>query len=205
MITKIQVVFHSIYGHVYELAKAEAEGAAQVEGVEAELLRVPETLPADVLAKIGATEARKTFEHLPEATVEKLAEADGFLFGTGTRFGNMSGQMRNFLDQTGSLWMKGALIGKPAGVFVSTATQHGGQESTLLSFHTTLLHHGMIVVGVPYSETKLMDINAMIGGSPYGAGTIAGGDGSRRPTEDELAVARFQGRHLAAIAKRLKR
>jgi NAD(P)H dehydrogenase (quinone) len=204
MTTKIKVVFHSLYGHVYRMAQAEAEGAREVEGVEVELLRVPETLPEDILARMGAKEAIRQFAAVPVATVETLAAADGLLFGTGTRFGNMSGQMRSFLDATGALWATGALVGKPGGVFVSTATQHGGQETTIASFHTTLLHHGMVVVGVPYTEKRLSGIGEMMGGSPYGAGTIAGGDGSRLPSEDELAVARTQGRHLASIAKKLK-
>jgi NAD(P)H dehydrogenase (quinone) len=205
MATKVQIVFYSMYGHVYRLAEAVAAGAREVPGTEVALYQVPELVPADVLEKSGAAAARKSFAHVPLATVEGLAEADAILFGTPTRFGNMAAQMRNFLDQTGGLWMKGALIGKVGSVFVSTASQHGGQETTITSFHSTLLHHGMIVVGVPYSEQRLLEMEAITGGSPYGASTIAKGDGSRQPSENELAIARFQGRHVAAIAAQLKR
>lgn len=205
MKTRIYVVFHSIYGHVYKMAQAVAEGAGAGSDVEVKLFRVPEAVPAEVLAKIGAAEAQKALESVPVIQPEQLAEADGLLFGTGTRFGNMSGQMRTFLDQTGGLWMKGALIGKPAGVFVATATQHGGQETTITSFHTTLLHHGMLVVGIPYSEQRLTTIDEMSGGAPYGAGTITGGDGKRLPSESELALARAQGRRLAEVARALKK
>ncbi|NMC70003.1 MAG: NAD(P)H:quinone oxidoreductase [Myxococcales bacterium] len=205
MNTTIYVVFHSIYGHVYRMAQAVAEGAKSVTDVEVKLFRVPETVPADVLARIGASEAQKSLETVPVIQPDQLAEADGLVFGTGTRFGNMSAQMRSFLDQTGGLWMKGALVGKPAGVFVATATQHGGQETTITSFHTTLLHHGMLVVGVPYSEQRLTAIDAVSGGSPYGAGTITGGDGRRMPSEDELVIARTQGRRVAEVARALKR
>jgi NAD(P)H dehydrogenase (quinone) len=194
-----------MYGHVYRLAEAVAAGAREVPGTEVALYQVPELVPADVLEKSGAAAARKSFAHVPLATVEGLAEADAILFGTPTRFGNMAAQMRNFLDQTGGLWMKGALIGKVGSVFVSTGSQHGGQETTITSFHSTLLHHGMIVVGVPYSEQRLLEMEAITGGSPYGASTIAKGDGSRQPSENELAIARFQGRHVAAIAAQLKR
>jgi NAD(P)H dehydrogenase (quinone) len=205
MATKVQIVFYSMYGHVYRLAEAVAAGAREVPGTEVALYQVPELVPADVLEKSGAAAARKSFAHVPLATVEGLAEADAILFGTPTRFGNMAAQMRNFLDQTGGLWMKGALIGKVGSVFVSTASQHGGQETTITSFHSTLLHHGMIVVGVPYSEQRLLEMEAITGGSPYGASTITKGDGSRQPSENELAIARFQGRHVAAIAAQLKR
>lgn len=203
MSTKVQVVFYSMYGHVYRMAEAAAEGVRSVPGVEVALKQVPETLPADVLEKMGATEARKAFAHIPLADVDSLAEADAIIFGTPTRFGNMCGQMRAFLDRTGGLWLKGALIGKVGSVFVSTATQHGGQETTITNFHTTLLHHGMIVVGCPYSEQRQMTMAEISGGSPYGASTMAAGDGSRLPSENELAIARFQGNHVAGIAKRL--
>jgi NAD(P)H dehydrogenase (quinone) len=152
---------------------------------------------------MGEDKARDAFAHIPVATVEALPEADALIFGTPTRFGNMCAQMRNFLDQTGGIWAKGALIGKVGSVFTSTGTQHGGQETTLVSFHTTLLHHGMVIVGVPYSEQRQTIITEITGGSPYGASTIAGPDGSRQPSENELAIARFQGRHVAQIAKRL--
>ena len=200
---KIQVVFYSMYGHVYRLAEAVAEGARSVAGAEVTLKQVPETLPDEVLAKMGATQARAAFVKVPIADSDGLAEADAIIFGTPTRFGNMCGQMRSFLDRTGGLWMKGSLVGKIGSVFTSTATQHGGQETTITSFHSTLLHHGMIIVGVPYSEQRLLNMKEITGGSPYGASTLAGGDGSRQPTENELAIARFQGQHVAGIAKRL--
>jgi len=205
MITRLQIVFYSMYSHVYRLAVAVAEGAAEVESCETELLQVSELVPAEALDKAGATEARASFAHVPTAEPGQLADADAIIFGTPTRFGNMAAQMRNFLDQTGGLWMQGALVGKVGSVFASTATQHGGQETTLTSFHTTLLHHGMIVVGVPYSEQRLLEMGEITGGSPYGATTLAGADGSRLPSENELAIARFQGRHVAEIARQLKR
>jgi len=198
--TKLLVLYHSTYGHVETMAQAVAEGAAAAGGVEVALRRVPELVPADVLAKSGA----KTDQSAPVARVEELAEYDAIVFGTPTRFGNMAAQMRNFLDQTGGLWAKGALIGKVGSVFASTATQHGGQETTITSFHTTLLHHGMVIVGLPYSAQGQTRIDEVSGGSPYGATTIAGGDGKRRPSANELELARFQGRHVAEIAKALK-
>ena len=200
---KILIVFYSTYSHVYTMAKAVAEGVSGVAGAEAVLRRVPETLPDDILEKMGAVEAQKNFAHIPIATVDELSHADAIIFGTPTRFGNMAGQMRQFLDATGQLWATGALIGKPGSVFTSTATQHGGQETTITSFHTTLLHHGMIIVGLPYSFQGQMTVNEITGGSPYGASTIAGGDGSRMPSENELAAARFQGKHVAEITKKL--
>lgn len=204
MTTKIQVVFYSMYGHVYRMAEAVAAGAREVPGAEATLYQVPELVPDAALAESGAKAARQAFAHVPVATPDQLAEADAIVFGTPTRFGNMAAQMRNFLDQTSGLWMKGALIGKVGSVFASTATQHGGQETTITSFHTTLLHQGMIVVGVPYSEARQMTMAEITGGSPYGATTLAGPDGSRQPSDNELAIARFQGRHVAQIARRLK-
>ncbi len=200
---KIQVVFYSMYGHIFAMAEAVAQGAREVEGADVALYQVPELIPADVLEKSGAAAARKAFAHVPAAVPEKLAEADAVIFGTPTRFGNMCAQMRNFLDQTGPLWANGALIGKVGSVFTATATQHGGQETTLTSFHTTLLHHGMVIVGVPYSEQRQMTLDEITGGSPYGASTITGGTGARRPSENELAIARFQGRHVAEITKKL--
>lgn len=202
--TIIKIVFYSMYGHVYKLAEAIAEGARSVEGCRAELLQVPELMSDEVLEQHGAKAARAGFAHIPTATVEALADADGLIFGTPTRFGNMAAQMRNFLDQTGGLWMKGALVGKVGSVFASTATQHGGQETTITSFHSTLLHHGMIIVGVPYAEQRLLNMTEISGGTPYGATTLAGGDGSRQPSENELAIARFQGAHVAKITARLK-
>ncbi len=200
---KVNVIFYSMYGHIYKMAEAVAEGANTVKGADVKLYQVPETLPADVMAKMGAIEAKKKFSHVPVATVDNLAEADAVIFGTPTRFGNMCAQMRAFLDATGGLWQKGALIGKAGSVFASSATQHGGQESTILSFHTTLLHQGMVIVGLPYSEARQMTMNEISGGSPYGVTTIAGGDGSRMPSENELAMARFQGKHVADIAMKL--
>jgi NAD(P)H dehydrogenase (quinone) len=200
---KVQVVFYSMYGHVWRLAEAVAEGAREVPGAAVKLFQVPELAPPDVLEKSGAKAARAAFAHVPLAAVEDLAAADAILFGTPTRFGNMCAQMRNFLDQTGALWMKGALVGKVAGVFTSTASQHGGQETTITSFHSTLLHHGMVIVGVPYAEQRLLNMEEISGGTPYGASTITKGDGSRQPSANELAIARFQGRHTAQIAARL--
>lgn len=200
---KVNVIFYSMYGHIFKMAEAVAEGAKEVKGADVKLYQVPETLPADVITKMGATEAKKKFSHVPVATVDNLSEADGVIFGTPTRFGNMCAQMRAYLDATGGLWQKGALIGKAGSVFASSATQHGGQESTILSFHTTLLHQGMVIVGLPYSEARQMTMGEISGGSPYGVSTIAGGDGSRMPSENELAMARFQGKHVAEIAKKL--
>ena len=204
MSVKIQIVFYSMYGHVYRMAEAVAEGARRVEGAEVFLAQVPELVPDKVLEESGAKTARNAFAHIPVAKPEQLAEADAVIFGTPTRFGNMTAQMRNFLDQTGGLWMKGALVGKVGSVFTSTATQHGGQETTITGFHTTLLHHGMIIVGVPYSEPGLSNMDEISGGTPYGASTLTKGDGSRQPSENELAIARFQGEHVARITKKLK-
>ncbi len=205
MATRIQVVFYSMYGHVYRLAEAVVAGAKEVVNTEVSLYQVPELVPDDILEKSGAKVARAAFARVPVAKPEQLADADAIIFGTPTRFGNMCAQMRNFLDQTGGLWMKGTLIGKVGSVFTSTASQHGGQETTITSFHSTLLHQGMVIVGVPYSEPRLLNMDEITGGSPYGASTITKGDGSRLPSENELAIARFQGRHVAEIAVRLAR
>ena len=202
--TNIQVIFYSMYGHIFRMAEAVAEGARSVPGVEVSLLQVPELVPQEVLEESGAAAARKAFAHVPVAKVDKMGEADAVIFGTPTRFGNMCAQMRNFMDQAGGLWMKNALVGKAGSVFTSSATQHGGQETTITSFHSTLLHLGMVIVGVPYSEKRQMTVAEITGGSPYGASTIAGGDGSRMPSENELAIARFQGKHVAEIAKKLR-
>ena len=201
---KVLIVYYSTYGHVYKMAEAIAEGVKQVDGAEAIMRRVPETLPDEVLEKMGAVDAQKTFSHVPVCTVDELASADAVIFGTPTRFGNMCGQMRQFLDATGQLWAQGALVGKVGSVFTSSATQHGGQESTILSFHISLLHHGFVVVGLPYAFQGQMRIDEITGGSPYGASTIAGGSGERMPSENELDAARFQGRHVAQIASKLK-
>ena len=203
MPTKIQVIFYSMYGHIFKMAEAVAAGAREVEGAQVDIYQVAELVPESTLERMGAKAARQVFAHIPLAKVEQLPEADAILFGTPTRFGNMCAQMRNYLDQTGQLWLKGSLIRKVGSVFTSTATQHGGQETTITSFHTTLLHQGMVIVGVPYSEQGLLNMKEITGGSPYGAGTLAGGDGSRQPSENELAIARFQGKHVAQIAKKL--
>ena len=195
--------FYSMYGHVYRMAETLAEGARQVAGGEVSLFQVAELVPDAALERTGAKAARSAFAHVPLAQPQQLADADAIIFGTPTRFGNMAAQMRNFLDQTGGLWVKGALIGKVGSVFTSTGTQHGGQETTITSFHSTLLHHGMIIVGVPYSCQELVNMNEITGGSPYGAGTLAGSDGSRQPSANELAIARFQGKHVAEITRKL--
>ena len=200
---KVLIVFYSTYGHVHQMAEAVAEGVGQVDGAEAVLRRVPETLPQEVLEQMGAVEAQKAFAHIPVCTVEELTGADAVIFGTPTRFGNMCGQMRQFLDATGQLWAQGSLVGKVGSVFASTATQHGGQESTILSFHTTLLHHGFVVVGLPYAFQGQMRNDEITGGSPYGATTIAGTSGERMPSENELDGARFQGQHVGTIAAKL--
>lgn len=199
---KTLIVFYSTYGHIYQMAEAVREGAAEIDP-SAALRRVPETLPEAVLEKMGALEAQKTFAHVPVADVDELAEADAIFFGTPTRYGNMTGQMRQFLDATGSLWSRGALVGKVGSVFTSSGTQHGGQESTILSFHNTLLHHGMVIVGLPYSFAGQTTMDEITGGSPYGASTIVGPDGQRFPSANELAAARFQGHHAASIAQKL--
>jgi NAD(P)H dehydrogenase (quinone) len=200
---KVHVVFYSMYGHIYTMAEAVAAGAREVEGADVSVFQVAELVPDEALERTGAKAARAVFAHVPVIRPDQLAEPDAIIFGTPTRFGNMCAQMRNLLDQTGGLWAKGALIGKVGSVFASTATQHGGQETTITSFHTTLLHHGMIIVGVPYSEPGLTIMTEVSGGTPYGATTLAGGDGSRVPSENELALARAQGKRVAEIAKKL--
>jgi len=197
---KVLVVFYSMYGHIYRLAEAIVEGAKEVKGAEVDMRRVPETLSEEILGKMGAIEAQKAFVHIPICNVDELASANAIIFGTPTRFGNMCGQMKQFLDATGQLWAKGSLVGKVASVFTSSNTQHGGQESTILSFHITLLHHGMVIVGLPYTFQGQMRMDEITGGSPYGTSTIAGSKGERMPSQNELAAARFQGRHVAAIA-----
>lgn len=197
--TKILVLYYSMYGHIETLATAVADGARGIAGSTVDIKRVPELMSEEVARRVGA----KIDQAAPVATVDELAGYDAIIFGTPTRFGNMCAQMRNFLDQTGRLWMAGGLIGKIGSVFTSTGTQHGGQETTISSFHNTLLHHGMIIVGVPYSCQELTNMSEITGGSPYGAGTLAGGDGKRQPSENELAIARFQGAHVARIALKL--
>jgi NAD(P)H:quinone oxidoreductase type IV len=200
---KIKVVFYSMYGHIYRMAEAVAEGAREVEGAEVELLQVPELVPEEALEKSGAKKAREAFAHVPVAAPADLADADAIIFGAPTRFGNMCAQMRNFLDQTGGLFAKNVFVGKVGSVFTSSNTQHGGQETTIISFHITLLHLGMVIVGLPYSETRQTTMEEITGGSPYGASTIVGGDNSHMPSQNELAMARYQGRHVATIAKKL--
>ncbi len=199
---KILIVFHSTYGHMYKMVQAAAEGAQEA-GAEVELKRVPELLSDEVIAAMGATEAQKQLADIPVVAAEDLEQADGIIFGVPTRFGNMVGQMRMFLDSTGHQWAKGALVGKVGSVISSSATQHGGQESTILTTQITLLHHGMVIVGLPYAFQGQTTMDEISGGSPYGASTIAGGDGSRLPSENELAGARFQGKHVAQIAGKL--
>jgi len=200
---KVLVLYYSMYGHIYRMAQAVAEGAKEVPGTDVTLRRVPETLSDEILGKMGALDAQKAMAHIPVCKVDELPAADAIIFGTPTRFGNMCGQMRQFLDATGQLWAKGALVGKAGSVFTSCATQHGGQESTILSFHTTLLHQGMVIVGLPYTFAGQMRIDELTGGSPYGASTITGGQGQRMPSETELESARFQGAHVAKIAAKL--
>jgi len=195
---KVLVLYYSTYGHIETMAEAAAEGARSA-GAEVTVKRVPELMPREVAEKSGV----KLDQKAPIATVDELPEYDAIIFGTPTRFGNMAAQMRNFLDQTGGLWMKGSLIGKVGSVFASTATQHGGQETTITSFHTTLLHQGMVIVGVPYSAAGLMNLNEITGGTPYGATTLAAPDGSRKPSANELDLARFQGKHVTEIASKL--
>ncbi|MCW5135896.1 NAD(P)H:quinone oxidoreductase [Burkholderia cenocepacia] len=196
---KVLVLYYSSYGHVETMAQHIVEGAKSVPGVKVTLKRVPETIPVDQARAIGV----KVDQAAPVATVDELADYDAIIFGTPTRFGNMAGQMRTFLDQTGGLWMKGALVGKIGSVFASTGTQHGGQETTITSFHTTLLHHGMVIVGVPYACSGLVNMNEITGGTPYGATTLAGADGSRQPSANELDIARYQGKHVAELANKL--
>lgn len=203
MSVNIQVIFSSIYGHLWTIAETIAEGARAVPGTNVSVLQVPETLSPDILAKMGATEAKKAFAHIPVATTEGLASADAIIFGAPTRFGSVCAQMQSFLDATGGLWAKGALIGKVGSMFTSTATQHGGQEATLLSLSTFFYHQGMVIVGCPYAAAEQMTLAEISGGSPYGATTIAGGRGERQPSENEKKIARYQGGHVARIAAKL--
>ncbi|MFP4484088.1 MAG: NAD(P)H:quinone oxidoreductase [Spirochaetaceae bacterium] len=200
---KIKVVFYSTHGHMWRMAQAAMEGAREVDGADVALLRFPETLPPEIIEAQGATETQKQMAHIPEVTLDDLRDGHGFIFGVPTRFGNMIGQARTFFDGTGPLWANGDLVGKVAGVMASTATQHGGQETTLVSTQHTLMHHGMIIVGLPYAFQGQMRLDEITGGSPYGATTIAGGDGSRMPSENELDGARFQARHIAEITGKL--
>jgi len=200
---KVLVLFYSTYGHIYKLAQAVAEGAKQIPGAEVTLKRVAETLPKEVLEKMWALDAQKQFADVPIADVAELTQYDAILFGTPTRFGSMAAQMKAFLDATGGHWATGALVGKVAGVFTSSASQHGGQESTILNFHTFLLHQGFVIVGLPYSFQGQLSQDYITGCSPYGASTIAGGKGEKQPTEIDLAGASFQGKHVTQIAAKL--
>ena len=200
---KTLVLFYSTYGHIFKLAEGIAEGARQVAGNEVTIKKVPETLPQAVLDQMGATEAQKAFGHIPVATPNELTDYDAIIFGTPTRYGNMCGQMQAYLDSTGGLWATGGLVGKVGGAFVSTATQHGGQETTIRAVHTALLHHGFILVGLPYAWQGQMGHHEVTGGTPYGASTVAGGQGERQPSANELEGARFQGRHTAEITSKL--
>lgn len=199
--TRLLVLYYSSWGHVENMAEAVADGARSVPGVHVDLRRVPELVP-DAVARAAQY---KTDQHAPLARPEDLAGYDAIVFGTPTRFGNMAAQMRNFLDQTGGLWARGQLVGKVGSVFAVTGTQHGGQETTITSFHTTLFHHGMVVVGLPYSFEGLVRMDEITGGTPYGATALAGGDGSRAVSANELDGARFQGRHVATVASELTR
>ena len=198
---KILILYYSMYGHIEIMANAVAEGVRSIENAEAVVKRVPELMSEEAARRVGA----KLDQVAPIATVDELPTYDAIIFGTPTRFGNMCAQMRNFLDQTGRLWLDGGLIGKVGSVFASTGTQHGGQETTITSFHTTLLHHGMIIVGVPYSCQEIMNMSEITGGSPYGASTLAGSDGKRLPSDNEIKIARFQGAHVAQVASKLCR
>jgi len=197
--TKVLVLYYSSYGHIEAMAEAVAEGARSVSGTTVDIKRVPELVSDEVAAAAYI----KVNQAAPIAMPDELANYDAIIFGTPTRFGNMAAQMRNFLDQTGGLWFANALVGKVGSVFCSTASQHGGQETTITSFHTTLLHHGMVIVGLPYTFKGNSEMNEISGGTPYGATTLAGNDGSRMPSDNELAGARFQGNHVAQIAGKL--
>jgi len=200
---KVQVIFYSMYGHLWKMAEAVAEGARQVSGAQVELYQVAETLPQSVLEKMGAVQAKQAFAHIPIADPNKLAEADAIIIGAPTRYGSACAQMQTFFDSTGQLWLKGALVGKVGSIFTSTATQHGGQETTIVSMQTFLFHQGLVVVGVPYACQELLNMNEITGGSPYGASTIAGSQGQRQPSANELTIARYQGKHATEIATRL--
>ena len=204
MPVRIQIIFYSTYGHVYRLAEAIAEGARQVPDTEVRVLQVAETLSNEILGKMGATQAKQAFAHVPVADPAKLAEADAVILGSPTRYGSAAAQMRAFLDATGGHWVQGSLIGKVGSAFGSTASQHGGQETTLLTMATFFYHQGMVITGVPYSSQELLNMDEMSGGTPYGATTVAGPRGERQPSANELAVARAQGRHVARVAKAMK-
>jgi NAD(P)H dehydrogenase (quinone) len=203
MAAKVHVIFYSMYGHVWRLAEAIVEGAREVNGTDVQLFQVAETLPVEVLEKMGAVQAKQAFAHVPVADPKRLAEADAIILGTPTRYGSATAQMRAFLDATGQLWAAGALIGKVGSAFTSTASQHGGQETTLLTLSTFFFHQGMVIAGVPYSSQELLNMSELSGGTPYGASTVAGPRGERHPSANELAIAQAQGRHVAQIASKL--
>ncbi|MBD3232774.1 MAG: NAD(P)H:quinone oxidoreductase [candidate division Zixibacteria bacterium] len=200
---KISIIFHSLHSHVYTMAEAVADGARSVSGADVGVFQVREILSEPALERMEAVKTKKLFAHIPIATTHNLKEADAIIFGTPTRFGNMTASMRAFLDETVALWRDGDLVGKVGSVFVSTGSQHGGHETTITSFFNTLIHHGMIIVGVPYTQQRLLNMDEITGGSAYGAGTIAAPDGSRRPSENELEIARFQGKRVAEITAKL--
>ncbi|HEY8751901.1 MAG TPA: NAD(P)H:quinone oxidoreductase [Tepidisphaeraceae bacterium] len=202
---KVQVIFYSMYGHLWKMAEAVAEGARQVPGSQVDVYQVAETLPQAVLEKMGAMDSKKAFAHIPVANIATLPAADAIIIGAPTRYGSACAQMQTFFDSTGQHWMSGALVGKVGSIFTSTATQHGGQETTLISMQTFLFHQGMVVVGVPYACQELMNMNEITGGSPYGASTMAGTRGERLPSANELSIARYQGKHITEIATKLTR
>jgi NAD(P)H dehydrogenase (quinone) len=202
---KVQVIFYSMYGHMWKMAEAIAEGARQVPGAQVDLYQVAETLPQAVLEKMGAVDAKKAFAHIPLADIANLSKADAIIIGAPTRFGSAAAQMQTFFDSSGQHWLTGALVGKVGGIFTSTGTQHGGQETTIISMQTFLFHHGLLVVGVPYACPALMNMNEITGGSPYGASTIAGTRGERLPSANELTIAKYQGKHITEIATKLTR
>ena len=204
MPTNVQIIFYSTYGHVYRLAEAIAEGAREVPDTQVAVFQVAETLSSEILGKMGAVEAKKAFAQVPIADPKRLAEADAIVLGSPTRYGSKTAQMQAFIDATGSLWGAGALIGKVGSAFTSTASQHGGQETTLVSMSTFFFHQGMVIVGVPYSSQELVNMDELSGGTPYGASTVAGPRGERLPSANELAIARAQGRHVARVAKAMK-
>lgn len=200
---KVLVAFYSTWGHIHQMAEAVAAGARGVDGTDVTLKRFPEVIPQEKLAEMGADQAQKAFAHVPEVTPDELQNYDAILFGIPTRYGNVPQQVAAILDRTGGLWMNGSLIGKLGSVFTSTASQHGGQETTCLGFYTFMIHQGMVITGVPYAEQRLLQMDEVSGGSPYGAGTLAGGDGSRQPSEIELGIAEFQGKRVAQLAAKL--
>lgn len=203
MIVKVKIIFYSMYGHTYRLAEAIAQGAREVPGTGVEIFQVQELVPSEILEKSGAKKTRETFAHIPVARPVDMVDADAIIFGAPSRFGNMCAQMRYFLDQTGGLWSQNAFVGKVGSAFTSSATQHGGQETTLISFYMTLMHLGMVIVGLPYTENRQTTMSEISGGTPYGATSISGASGGRMPSENELAMARFQGKHVTNITGKL--